>query len=140
MKRLFTIALIITGIGLIGLNYVYGWGQRDGTGFYGSGAKNSILRVDYSQLDSTIKEKLDIFFANTKNIRQEMEVKRTEKRALIRTANPDSEALSRVEGELLDLRKAMRKKAEESGVTDYLCLEDAPVEMRKGGRNLRTIK
>lgn len=139
MKRPLTIALIIIGIGLVGLNQVYGWGQRDGTGFYGGGELNTGFRVDYSKLDPAVKEKLDIFYVNTEDIRLEMAVKRDEKRVLIRSANPNPEALSRVEGELLELRTAMREKAEEAGVTAYLCPPDAPVELRKGGRNLRTV-
>lgn len=140
MKRLLTIiTLIIIGIGLAGLNQVYAWGQRDGTGFYGGGVLNTSSQMDYSQLDPAIKEKLDTFYANTEDIRLKMVVKRDEKRVLIRSANPNPEALSRVEGELVDLRKAMNTKAEEAGVTEYLCPTDAPVELRKGGRNLRTV-
>lgn len=138
MKRKLTIALIIIGVGLVGLNQVYGWGQRDGTGYYGGAVLNTGPRVDYNQLDPAVTEKLDTFYANTEDIRQEMAVKRDEKRALIRTANPNPEALSKVEDELLDLRTAMRTKAEEAGVTAYLCLPDGPVELRRGGRNLRT--
>ena len=139
MKRPLTIALIIIGIGLVGLNQVYGWGQRDGTGFYGGAVLNTGPRVNYSQLDPAVKEKLDTFYSNTEDIRLEMAVKRDEKRALIRSANPNPETLSRVEGELVDLRTAMRTKAEEAGVTAYLCTTDAPVELRKGGRNLKTV-
>ena len=130
MKRQLMIALIIICIGLTGLNQAYAGWQRGGNGYYRNGMENSGPRVQCDQLDSAVKEKLDIFFANTEGIRQQMAVKRAEKQALIRSANPELAAFSKVEGELFDLRTTMRQKAEEAGVTPYLSPTNGPVERR----------
>ena len=47
-------------------------------------------------------------------------MKRAEKKALMRSENPDPQAVAKVTGELFDLRVTMREKAEEAGVEQYV--------------------
>ena len=49
-----------------------------------------------------------------------MAMKRAEKKALMRSDNPDAQAVARVTGEMFDLRVTMQEKAEEAGVAQYV--------------------
>lgn len=136
MKKLLTIALVISGIGLVGLSQAYAWGQRGGAGYYGNGMQYPGPCVQYNQVDPAAQEKLDSFFVNTEDIRKEMAVKRAEKQALMRGTNPDPAVLGRVEGELFDLRTAMHQKAEEAGVIEYLGPMNDPMAKRINAPNV----
>lgn len=155
MKKKIAIAAVIAAISTAGLTQAYaGWGQRGGGYGYNTpqaaapgvaynqrgmrgGMQAPGPMAQFNQIDPAAQEKLNQFFADTESLRKDMAVKRAEKQALIRSQNPDPAALSKVEGELFDLRTSMHKKAEEAGVTAYLGPMNGPMnrrDMRAGFR------
>jgi hypothetical protein len=136
MKKQLLIALVISGVGLVVLNQAHAWDQRGGAGYYGNDMQYPGPRSQYNQVDPAAQEKLDSFFVNTEGIRKEMAEKRAEKQSLIRGNNPDPAVLSRVEGELFDLRTTMRQKAEEAGVIEYLRPMNDPMGKRINSPNI----
>ncbi len=117
MKKTIAIAAVITTIGLAGLTQAYAWGPRGG-GNYGNCPQ--FTGSQYSQVDPAMQEKFDKFFTDTQALRKEIAMKRAEKQALMRAATPDPTAVSKVTGELFDLRAAMRQKADEAGVSNFV--------------------
>jgi len=126
MKKKIAIAAVITTIGLAGLTQAYAWGPRGG-GNYGNCPQ--FQGSQYSQVDPATQEKMDNFFTDTQELRKEIAMKRAEKQAMLRGDNPDPAAMSKITGELFDLRAAMQKKADEAGVSDYM----GPMNRRGGG-------
>jgi len=142
MKKQLLIAALVAGIGMTSITAVYGgWGQNS--------RKIPGPQSQYTQLDPAVQAKLDAFFADTEGIRKEMAVKRGEKQALIRSGSGDPAAISKVEGELFELRTAIRQKAEEAGVTAYLGPNNSPGGQRqfyganngrgRGGRSMNAM-
>ncbi len=82
------------------------------------------------QLDQATQDKIQQFFKDTQPLHKEMAMKRAEKQALMRSDNPDPQAVAKVTGELFDLRTAMHEKAEVAGVDQYV----GPGSMGRGGR------
>lgn len=120
MKKKIAIAVVIAGMGLAGLNQAYaGWGQRGGNNWNGPQYQNQPIQQNI-QVDPAVKEKMDKFFESTVELRKEMAMKRAEKQALLRADNPDPAALSKIEGELFDLRNTIRTKANEAGVVGLM--------------------
>lgn len=72
------------------------------------------------QLDQATRDKIKQFFKDTQSLHKEMAMKRAEKQALLRAANPDPQAVAKVTGEMFDLRISLRQKAEEAGVDQYI--------------------
>lgn len=141
MKKKLIITALAAGIGLSGITAVYGgWGQN--------GRQTTGPQIQYDQIDPAIQAQLDNFFADTQDIRKEVAMKRAEKQALIRSGNGDPAAISKVEGELFELRTAMRKRAEEAGVATYLGPMNGPSGKRqyntaangrgRGGQNMNS--
>lgn len=99
------------------------WGQRGG-GYWNNNmptqAPGPRVQMQYQQLDPAAQEKLDKFFADTQDLHKQIITKRAEERALMSGANPDPAAVSKLAGEIFDLRSTLRQKAEEAGVTAYL--------------------
>ena len=115
MKKKIAIAVLITGLGLAGINQAFaGWGARGGycPNFQGA--------VGYNQLDPAVQEKLDAFFAANQELRKALVMKRAEHHALMMSDNPDPAAASQVAGELFDLQTTVRQKAVDAGVAQYL--------------------
>ncbi len=113
MKKKLAIAVLVVGLGFIGLNQASaGWGARGGCPNFQGPA--------YSQLDPATQEKLQTFYSETQDARRAMVTKQAEYRALMRGENPDPAVTSKVAGELFDLRAAMRQKAEEAGVSSFI--------------------
>ena len=114
MKKKIAIAILITGLGLAGVNQAFaGWGAR-------SGYCPNVQGAGYSQLDPAVQEKLDAFFTANQDLRKALVMKRAEHRALMRSDSPDPAAASQVAGELFDLQTTVRQKAAEAGVAQYL--------------------
>ncbi|MCG6931081.1 MAG: periplasmic heavy metal sensor [Desulfofustis sp.] len=133
-KKIMTAVLIAAiAIGTAATQVSAGWGQRGG-GYWnnnmqapGPGAQMPYsqapgprMQMMYNQLDPAAQEKLDKFFADTKDLHREIAVKQAERIALIRSGNPDPAAVGKLAGELFDLRTTVREKAEEAGVAEYL--------------------
>jgi len=72
------------------------------------------------QLDQATQDKIKQFFKDTQPLHKEMAMKRAEKQALMRSENPDPQAVAKVTGELFDLRASMHEKAELAGVDQYV--------------------
>lgn len=121
MKKKIAIAVVIVSLGLAGLNQAYaGWGGRGGGGggYYGNCPQ--FQGGQYNQVDPAAQEKMDKFFNDTQDLRKNMTMKQAERQALLRSDNPDPAALSKISGELFDLRTTMRQKAEEAGTTGFM--------------------
>ena len=113
MKKKIAIIAVVAGLGVAGLSQAYGgWGMR-GANYYDC---PMIGNGQVSQLDPALQEKRDKFLADTQELRKEMAMKQAEKQALLRNDNPDPQVVSRITGELFDLRASMRQKAEEAGL------------------------
>jgi hypothetical protein len=74
----------------------------------------------FQQLDQATQDKIAQFFNDTRSLHKEMAMKRAEKKALMRSDNPDAQAVARLTGELFDLRVTMQDKAQEAGVAQYV--------------------
>lgn len=117
MKKKLAAAVVIATIGLAGLTQAYaGWGNRGGGGNYGNCPQYQ--GTQYNQVDPAAQEKFDAFFNDTQELRKGIAMKRAEKQAMLRSDNPDPAAMSKITGELFDLRTTMRQKAEEAGVSE----------------------
>lgn len=114
MKKKIAIVAVIAGLGLAGISQAAGgWGQRGGANYYNC---PMIQNGQMTQLDPALQEKRDKFFTDTQEIRKEMVMKQAEKRAMLRGDNPDPQAVSKISGELFDLRTTLRQKADEAGL------------------------
>jgi len=90
-----------------------------GRGHHGTGAGMQANMVPrYQALDAETKEKHDAFLTATTELRKEITVKRAEKRAVMRSANPDPVQVDQLTRELIELRSRMLAQAEEAGI-DY---------------------
>ncbi|THB78541.1 MAG: periplasmic heavy metal sensor [Desulfobulbaceae bacterium] len=69
-----------------------------------------------SQVDAATQEKLEAFYNDTLDIRKQLTMKRAEKQALLRSETPDPAAMSKIAGEMFDLRQTLQQKAQEAGV------------------------
>lgn len=70
----------------------------------------------YQAMDAETKDKYDAFFKATTDLRKEIAIKRAEKRAIMRSDNPDPKQAGQLTGELFELRAQMLAQAEEAGV------------------------
>jgi hypothetical protein len=70
----------------------------------------------YQAMDAETRQKYDAFFASTTELRKEMAAKRTEKQAVMRSANPDPDQAAQLTRELLALRSQMKTQAQEAGI------------------------
>jgi hypothetical protein len=74
----------------------------------------------YQQVDKATQDKLDAFFKETQDLRKQIFMKQAEGQALMQSDNPNSATLSKVSGELFDLRTAMQEKAKVAGLDNYI--------------------
>ncbi|BHH82096.1 hypothetical protein [Desulforhopalus sp. 52FAK] len=79
-------------------------------------------------VDPAIQEKVKQFHLDNQAIFKEMAMKRAEKRAFMRSNNPDPKAAAQLAGELFDLRTTIQLKAEEAGIAQYI----GPMNMGNG--------
>lgn len=118
MKKTLAIAIVVTGIGIAGIQQASA-NRGFGGGGYGP-CYNQGPGTAYSQVDPAIQEKLTKFRTETNDLRKQMVMKQAEKMAILRSATPDPAAAAKVEGELYDLRATMQEKAEAAGVAQYM--------------------
>jgi hypothetical protein len=74
----------------------------------------------FQALDQDTKDKLQQFFVDNKDLQKEMVMKQAEKRALMRSDNPNPADAAKIAGELFDLRSTVREKAVAAGVEQYI--------------------
>ncbi len=117
MKKQFIALALISGLTLAGTASA-NWG-RAGMGGGCSSCPQSMGQFN-PQVDQATQDKIEQFFADNQALRKEMMMKRAEKRAMMRSDNPDPKAVAKVTGELFDLRMTMRANAVKAGVDKYL--------------------
>lgn len=112
-KYLATAALIgligVTGISMANARGNYGYGPGPGYGECNGGRYCNAWSG--SEKDD---EKLAAFYQETKEIRKEIVVKRSELDALMRQDNPDEKKVAKLTGDLYDLQGLMEEKAEKT--------------------------
>ncbi len=123
MKKTLAVAVLVTGLGLAGINQASAAKDWGGTpAAYGSvpcpcGGQGVGIS---NQLDAATKAKIEKFREDTLDLRRQTAMKRAEKKALMQSQTPDATAVARVTGELFDLRETMKAKAELAGVSEYV--------------------
>ena len=73
----------------------------------------------FQKMDDATKAKIAKFYADTKDLRKQMVMKRAEESALIRNQAPNIEAVKKAAGELFDLRMAMKEKAKAADLFSF---------------------
>ena len=107
MKKYLAAATLIGLIGFAGIsmanpqsNYGYGYGNCEGPSY-----------CDNWSYSENGDEKAADFFEETKELRKQIVVKRSELDALMQQDNPDEKRVAGLTGELYDLRTQMQEKA-----------------------------
>lgn len=116
MKKTIIAAVLISGLAIATVSSA-NWGRGGGRGY---NADTCPQLQSSLQADPAVQAKLDTFYNDTAALRKEMVVKQSEKRAIMRGANPDPAVVAKLTGELFDLRTAMRAQAVEAGVSQYV--------------------
>jgi hypothetical protein len=111
MKKYLAAAALVGAIGFAGMSIAdargYGYGPGAGYGdCNGGGYCNS---WSYSEKDN---EKASAFFEETKALRKEIVVKRSELDALMLQDNPDEKKVAKLTGDIFDLQTQMNEKAD----------------------------
>lgn len=101
------------------------WGRGRGYGGYGGYGdcpqmQGQMQGQMFQQLDQATKDKIQQFFKDNQPLHKEMAMKRGEKQALMRSDNPDAQAVAKITGELFDLRTTIQEKAQLAGVDQYV--------------------
>lgn len=101
------------------------WGRGRGYGGYGGYGdcpqmQGQMQGQMFQQLDQATKDKIQQFFKDNQPLHKEMAMKRAEKQALMRSDNPDAQAVAKITGELFDLRTTIQEKAQLAGVDQYV--------------------
>jgi len=92
-------------------------GRGMGRGHHGMGsAMTGSMGPGYQAMDADTRAKHDAFREATTELRREMAMKRAEKQAIMRSADPDPNQAAQLTRELLDLRARMQARAEEAGI------------------------
>jgi zinc resistance-associated protein len=112
MKRYVAAAALIGLIGFSGIAMAnargYGYGPGPG---YGDCDGPRYCRAWYSDKDD---EKATAFREETKELRKEIVVKRSELEALMKQDNPDEKKVAKLTGDIYDLETQMDDKAEKA--------------------------
>ncbi|MGB6288654.1 MAG: periplasmic heavy metal sensor, partial [Desulfobulbales bacterium] len=114
MKKYLAAAALVGAIGMGTITMAngrgnYGYGPCPGYGDCGGAryCENGF----FSEKDA---EKASAFFAETKELRKEIVVKKSELDALMQQDNPDEKKVVKLAGDLFDLRTQMEEKAEKT--------------------------
>ncbi len=112
MKKYLAAAALIGAIGFTGISMANArgnYGPGPGSGDCDGGRYCN--KGFYSEEDN---EKAAAFFAETKELRKEIVVKRSELDAMMLQDNPDEKKVAKLTGDLYDLEAQMEEKAEET--------------------------
>jgi hypothetical protein len=114
MKKYLVAAALIGAIGLSGISMAnacgnYGYGPGPGYGSCSGGRY-----CENWSSSGKDDEKTSAFFEETKELRKEIVVKRSELDALMRQDNPDEKKVAKLSGDLFDLKAKMEEKAEKT--------------------------
>ena len=109
-------------------------GMGMGRGHHGGGqGMTGNMGPRHQAMDAETREKYDAFFVSTTELRKEMAVKRAEKQAVMRGANPDPDQAAQLTRELLELRARMQAQAEDAGIQIAQCRSNRHGGMGHGG-------
>lgn len=112
MKKYLAAAALIGLIGFTGISMANARGNfGPGPGYGDCGGSRYCSNWSYSEKSD---EKSAAFFEETKEIRKEIVVKRSELDALMRQDNPDEKKVAKLTGDLYDLETQMGEKAEKA--------------------------
>ena len=130
MKKLITAAALIGAISLAGIQTAsahggYNYNNNDYCGSYSTDNRT------FTEKDAQAIEK---FRDETKTVRKEIIVKRSELNALLRNDNPDETKVAKLTGELYDLETELETKAEKTGVRSRYTYGHGPGMMGTYGR------
>ena len=111
MKKYLVAAALIGTIGLTGISMANarGYGYGPGPGYGDCGGGRYCNSSAYSEKDQA---KASAFYEETKGLRKEIVVKRSELDALMRQDNPDEKKVAKLTGDLYDLETQMAEKAD----------------------------
>ena len=114
MKKYLAAAALVGALGLSTITMAnargnYGYGPGAGYGDCNGG--RYCENWSPSEKDD---EKSSAFFAETREIRKEIVVKRSELDALMQQDNPDEKKVAKLAGDLFDLQNKMEEKAEKT--------------------------
>ena len=130
MKKTLTAAALIAALTFAGIQTVsanngrYNNGSGYGPGYCGNYYNDS---RGYTEEDQAALEK---FRDDTKAIRKDLVVKRSELNALLNKDNPDENKVAKLTGELYDLQDQLDSKAEASGIDDRFAYGHGPGMMQ----------
>ncbi len=96
-----------------------GMGGGMGPGMMGPGM-NCPQGQMTQQLDKATQDKLDAFHRDTLALHKEKFMKKAEMEALMGSETPDRAAVSKLSGEIFDLKIAIKDKAKAAGVEAYV--------------------
>ena len=131
MKKKIVAIALVAGMVLAGTASA-NWGQGGGK-HHGQMQGQMQGGSMYMQLDQATQDKITQFRDDNQALRKEMMMKRAEKQALMRSANPDATAVAKVTGELFDLHTTMKTKAVAAGVDQYMGMGHGGMGGGKGG-------
>jgi Spy/CpxP family protein refolding chaperone len=111
IRKALVVVALVAGLGFTGLQQASarGWGGGSSQQGYGYG-------MNYQMMDEATMAKVDAFRAETTELRKQIAMKRAEQRALMGSQTPDPAAVSKIAGELFDLKTEMQTRAKEAGV------------------------
>lgn len=112
MKKKIAATVLILGLTMTTVATANWNGQR------GNCSQNQMQAMQ--NLDPAIQEKVKQFRLDNQAMFKEMAMKRAEKRALMKSSNPDPKAAAQLAGELFDLRATIQLKADEAGIAQYI--------------------
>ena len=108
MKKYIATAALIGVIGIAGVSMADSPRGYDGSGYGPCGGSRYCDNWNNSEVDD---EKAAAFFEETKEIRREIVVKRSELDAMMQQDNPDEKKVAKLTGELFDLQSNLDEKA-----------------------------
>ncbi len=108
-KKTILAALLVSTLAFGGLHSAI---AKPGAGAKGQGPM-------HAQLDKATIEARNKFLNDTTELRKQLTVKHVEMRSLMHNDTVDPKATAAVSGELFDIKEQLRKKATESGLTNY---------------------
>ena len=110
MKKYLAAAALIGAIGFAGATMATA-DSNNGYGYGNCGGPRYCDNWSYGDKDDA---KANTFFEETKELRKEIIVKRSELDALMRQDNPDEKKVAKLTGELFDLQNTMEEKADKA--------------------------
>jgi len=112
MKKVLVAAVLVGVMSFTGISMVNARGRHgfDPDRGYGAGA-GYCTNQSYSAQD---REKAAAFLDETKELRKQIVVKKSERRALMKQENPDEKRVAQLSGEIYDLKNMVADKAKET--------------------------